>query len=173
MLGLNQQIMYFFIADLGEIFVTEAHTVEWLRRLCTYDFVYLCLELATGRGSRYRYRYHNTSGMLLSQGHDRRAHRGTRCQPIVNQYNCAALYIGWGKIIAVEMFAPLQFLLLSCCHRVNYGIGNVQHAYHILVNYTYTSRRNSPHLQFLQHGNPDLRHARNIQCRIQSLPSLK
>src|SRR5438270_10222675 len=48
MLGLNQQIMYFFIAGFGEILVPEANTVEWLRRLCTNDFVYLCLELATG-----------------------------------------------------------------------------------------------------------------------------
>ena len=93
--------------------------------MTTYSYTQISQYLSCPR--RYRYRYHNTSGMLLSQGHDRRAHRGTCCQPIINQYNCAALYIGWGKIIAVEMFASLQFLLLSRCYRVNHGIGNVQH----------------------------------------------
>src|SRR6185437_10200140 len=78
LLSLNQQVMYFFIADLGEIFIPEAYTVEWFRGVCTNDLVYLSLKLVTGWGSCYRHRYHDTGRMLLSQCRYCRAHRGTR-----------------------------------------------------------------------------------------------
>jgi hypothetical protein len=107
--GTIKQFANFFVCRLGKILIPLADGKEVHRRVQTYDFVGVFLQVRTGCACSYRHGDENLFGPFLAEGCDSGAHRGTCCQAIIDEYGRASAHVHGTTVPSVFAFTPFEF----------------------------------------------------------------